>query len=198
MPIGLAPEVTYFRPSRKIASARTVAVVVPSPASSLVLLATSRTICAPMFSHASSSSISLATVTPSLVTVGDPNFLSSTTLRPLGPSVALTARLNFSTPLRRDWRASSSKINCFAGINQMIVDGFNSCELFDDGENVITVEDLVFLAVQFDFSAAIFADQHTVTLLDFEGNLPAIVVGLTSAERHDHAFHRFSLWRYRG
>ena len=50
MPMGLAPEVTYFRPSRKIASARTVAVVVPSPASSLVLLATSRTIWAPIFS----------------------------------------------------------------------------------------------------------------------------------------------------
>jgi hypothetical protein len=33
-----------------MASARTVAVVVPSPAMSLVLLATSRTSCAPMFS----------------------------------------------------------------------------------------------------------------------------------------------------
>src|SRR5207249_6372041 len=172
-----------------MASASNVAVVVPSPASSLVLLATSRTIWAPMFSQADSSSMSLATVTPSLVTVGDPNFLSSTTLRPLGPSVALTARLNFSTPLRRDWRASSSKINCFPGINQMIVDGFNSCELFDDGENVITVEDLVFLAVQFDFSAAIFADQHAVALLDFEGNFPAIVVSFAGANSHDETFH---------
>src|SRR5213075_2105682 len=59
MPIGLAPEVTCLRPSRKIASARTVAVVVPSPASSLVLLATSRTICAPIFSQGSSNEISL-------------------------------------------------------------------------------------------------------------------------------------------
>ena len=50
MPMGLAPEVTYLRPSRKMASASTVAVVVPSPAASLVLLATSRTIWAPMFS----------------------------------------------------------------------------------------------------------------------------------------------------
>ena len=39
--VGFAPAVTFFRPSRKIASARTVAVVVPSPAMSLVLLATS-------------------------------------------------------------------------------------------------------------------------------------------------------------
>jgi hypothetical protein len=40
-----------------------------------------------MFSTASLSSISLATVTPSLVIVGEPNFLSMTTFRPLGPRV---------------------------------------------------------------------------------------------------------------
>ena len=74
-----------------MACASTVAVVVPSPATSDVLLATSRTIWAPMFSSGSLSSISFATVTPSLVMVGDPNFLSSTTLRPFGPSVTLTA-----------------------------------------------------------------------------------------------------------
>ena len=48
--IGLAPAATVFRPSLKMASARTVAVVVPSPATSQVLEATSRTIWAPMFS----------------------------------------------------------------------------------------------------------------------------------------------------
>ena len=41
---------TARRPSLNTASASTVAVVVPSPATSLVLLATSRTIRAPMFS----------------------------------------------------------------------------------------------------------------------------------------------------
>ena len=50
-------------------------VVVPSPATSLVLLATSRTIWAPMFSNLSASSISLATVTPSLVMRGAPKFV---------------------------------------------------------------------------------------------------------------------------
>src|ERR1043166_4345699 len=64
-----------------------VAVVVPSPATSEVFDATSRTICAPMFSSGSFRSISLATVTPSFVMVGDPNFLSITTLRPFGPRV---------------------------------------------------------------------------------------------------------------
>ena len=47
---GFAPAATVFTPSRKMAWARTVAVVVPSPATSEVLEATSRTICAPMFS----------------------------------------------------------------------------------------------------------------------------------------------------
>src|SRR5204863_23614 len=68
--IGLAPAATVFTPSRKIACAKTVAVVVPSPATSEVLEATSRTICAPMFSRLSFSSISFATVTPSLVIAG--------------------------------------------------------------------------------------------------------------------------------
>ena len=100
MAIGLAPAVTAFTPSRKIACASMVAVVVPSPATSEVFDATSRTICAPMFSSGSFSSISLATVTPSLVIVGAPNFLSRTTLRPLGPSVTLTASASWFTPRR--------------------------------------------------------------------------------------------------
>src|SRR2546427_713975 len=46
--IGFDPAVTDFNPSRKIACASTVAVVVPSPARSEVLVATSFTIWAPM------------------------------------------------------------------------------------------------------------------------------------------------------
>ena len=42
--IGFAPAVTFFKPSETIDCARTVAVVVPSPAISDVLDATSRTI----------------------------------------------------------------------------------------------------------------------------------------------------------
>src|SRR5438105_3948149 len=100
--IGFAPAATVFTPSRKMACASTVAVVVPSPATSLVLLATSRTICAPMFSSASFSSISFATVTPSLVMTGAPNFFSITAFRPLGPSVILTASARMFTPRRID------------------------------------------------------------------------------------------------
>ena len=78
-PSGFAPAATFFRPWRTIAWASTVAVVVPSPATSLVAVATSRTSWAPWFWKTSSTSISRAIVTPSLVMVGAPNFLSRTT-----------------------------------------------------------------------------------------------------------------------
>ncbi len=93
--------------------ASTVAVVVPSPATSFVLVATSFTSWAPMFSNASSSSTSRAIVTPSLVMVGAPNFLSITTLRPLGPSVTLTVSASLSTPASRPRRADSSNLSIF-------------------------------------------------------------------------------------
>ena len=96
--------------------ANTVAVVVPSPASSLALEATSFTICAPIFSNLSSSSISLATDTPSLVMIGEPNDLSRMTLRPLGPKVTRTAFAKMLTPLSILLRASSPKRTSFAAI----------------------------------------------------------------------------------
>ena len=50
MPTGFAPAVTFFNPSRTMACVKTVAVVVPSPAISFVLDATSATSFAPIFS----------------------------------------------------------------------------------------------------------------------------------------------------
>ena len=96
-----------------MACASTVAVVVPSPATSLVLLATSRTNWAPMFSNGSSSSISLATVTPSLVEAGEPNFLSSTTLRPRGPRVTFTVLAILLMPLSMSARAFFTEVQLF-------------------------------------------------------------------------------------
>ena len=92
--IGFAPAARFFIPSFTIACASTVAVVVPSPATSFVLDATSLINCAPMFSKPSSSSISFAMVTPSFVISGAPNGLSSTTFLPFGPSVTLTVFAN--------------------------------------------------------------------------------------------------------
>ena len=114
--IGFMPAATDLAPSLTMACASTVAVVVPSPAVSLVFWATSRTICAPMFSNLSSSSISLATVTPSLVMRGAPKLLSSTTLRPLGPSVTCTALARMSTPRSMRSRASVENFTSLAAI----------------------------------------------------------------------------------
>ena len=114
MSIGFAPAVTLRMPSLIIAWPRTTAVVVPSPATSSVLVATSLSNWAPMFSNGSSNSMSRAIVTPSLVIVGAPNFLSRTTLRPLGPIVTLTASARRSTPRLSDRRAVSSKTSCLA------------------------------------------------------------------------------------
>ena len=83
--IGFAPAATVLTPSRidRLGqNGRGRGAVAGNVAE--VFDATSRTICAPMFSSASLSSISLATVTPSLVMVGEPNFFSITTLRPFG------------------------------------------------------------------------------------------------------------------
>ena len=112
--IGLAPAATLRIPSSIIACANTVAVVVPSPATSFVLVATSLTSCAPIFSNGSANSISRAIVTPSLVIVGAPNFLSKTTLRPFGPNVTFTAFAKASTPRPNARRASSLNNTSFA------------------------------------------------------------------------------------
>src|ERR1700710_623641 len=45
-------------------------------------------------------------VTPSLVIIGEPNFLSITTLRPRGPRVTLTVSASLLTPRSRARRAS--------------------------------------------------------------------------------------------
>src|SRR5207253_5623739 len=57
-----------------------------------------------------------ATVTPSLVTVGEPKLFCRMTLRPLGPSVTLTARASLAMPRRMASRASWSNAICFAAI----------------------------------------------------------------------------------
>ena len=118
--IGLWPETTYFMPSRTMDCASTVAVVVPSPAMSAVLEATSFTICAPMFWSLSLSSISFATLTPSLVMVGPPNERSMTTLRPLGPRVTFTALARILTPSTILVRALSPNTTSFAAMIEFL------------------------------------------------------------------------------
>src|SRR6478736_1831133 len=169
-----------------MACARTVAVVVPSPAMSLVFEATSRTICAPMFSNLSASSISLATVTPSLVIRGAPKLLSSTTLRPFGPNVTFTASARMSTPRSMRARASPPKRTSLAAML------LNPCsyrqrsggsrrrsgrlllgrrdDARDDAHDVGLLHDQKVLAIQLHFGAGPFAEQDPVAGLNIQRN----------------------------
>src|SRR6202050_189939 len=185
MSIGLRPEATALRPSRMIACASTVAVVVPSPASSEVLDATSFTICAPMFSNLSFSSISLATETPSLVTVGAPKLFSSTALRPLGPSVALTAFARMLTPRNMRCRASSLNRTSFAAI-VVILDVLLA---FDDGHDVFFTHDHEVFALDFHLSAAVLAEQDLVADLDVERTHLPVFQNLAFAHGDNLSLH---------
>src|SRR5256885_1831622 len=144
-----------------MACASTVAVVVPSPAVSDVLLATSRTICAPMFSSGSFRSISFATVTPSLVIVGDPNFLSRTTLRPFGPRVTFTASASWFTPRSTAWRDCSPYTICFAiDVLLLLLLRFLRAVavVFDDGEHFVFAHDEEVLTIELDLLAGVLAE----------------------------------------
>src|SRR5258707_9814319 len=171
--IGFMPAATDLAPSRTIACASTVAVVVPSPAMSLVLEATSRTICAPMFSNLSASSMSLATVTPSLVMRGAPNDLSSTTLRPLGPSVTFTALARISTPRSMGSRASTLNLTSLAAIvccsRGLKLRGLAlAAGLHDHAHDVALLHDDQILAIELHLGARPLAEQHAVADLDVE------------------------------
>ena len=113
MAIGSPPAATFLTPSLIIAWAKTVAVVVPSPATSFVFVATSFTNLAPMFSYGSSSSISFAIVTPSFVIKGAPKLLSNTTFLPFGPNVTFTVSANVFTPSSIFFLASSPNLISF-------------------------------------------------------------------------------------
>src|SRR5687767_9132986 len=196
--IGFMPAATDFMPSRTIAWASTVAVVVPSPAMSLVFEATSRTICAPMFSNLSLSSISLATVTPSLVMRGAPKLLSMTTLRPLGPKVTLTASARMSTPFMMRSRASRLNFTSLAAI-WLPFHGFEKSQKSrshtrtrarvrrsaDDPENVALLHDDQVFTVDLHFGARPFAEQDLVAGLDVQRRDLAVVGARPGADR-DH------------
>src|SRR3954463_2702378 len=213
--IGFMPAATALAPSRTIAAARTVAVVVPSPAASADLEATSRTICAPMFSNLSSSSISLATVTPSLVMRGAPNDLSSTTLRPFGPSVTLTALARMSTPRSMRSRASTPNLTSLADIFVFpeLMSGSHPFgrrlagapqgervrrkrlgglllgrgDVGEDAHDVAFLHDQQFLAIELDLGAGPLAEQDAVADLEVDRDQLASFVTATGTDGGDFA-----------
>src|SRR6266436_3478829 len=213
--IGFMPAATALAPSFTMAAASTVAVVVPSPAASADLEATSRTIWAPMFSNLSSSSISLATVTPSLVMRGAPNDLSSTTLRPFGPSVTRTAWERVSMPRSILSRASTENFTSLAAILVTPIQRdywviFRGSRLllapWDDDEIVKTLRDLFlghgldhhahdiallhdqeFGVVDLDLGARPLAERHPVTDLEVDRDDPAGFVAPAGTDGDDLA-----------
>ncbi len=58
-------------------------------------------------------------------------------------------------------------------------------------------QNLVFLAVNLDFRAAVFADEDAVALFDFKRDFLAVVVRFAGAERDDDAFGAVFPWRNR-
>src|SRR6266404_7618133 len=129
-----------------------------------VLDATSFTIWAPMLASLSSSSISLATVTPSLVTVGEPQDFSMMTLRPRGPSVTLTVLASMLRPWAMLCRADCAKTISLAA---MTFSPFPS-SLFDHREDVVLAQNQVLRAVDLDLVAGVLAEQDLVAGLDLQ------------------------------
>src|SRR5262245_29874914 len=181
--IGLAPAATLRMPLVTIAWASTVAVVVPSPATSLVFVATSLTSWAPMFSNGSSSSTSFAIETPSLVIVGAPHFLSRTTLPPCGPSVPLTASASVLTPASSARRASPPNLMISA-----------MCSGLDDREDVAAGEDQQVVTGDGDLGAAVLGVEDGLADLDAERDqLAGGLAALAGPDRQHFALLRLLL-----
>src|SRR5437016_2592246 len=149
-----------------------------------------------MFSSGSFRSISLATVTPSLVMVGEPNFLSRTTLRPLGPRVTFTASANWFTPRSMACRDCSPYTICFAIIQlrcERLLLLFLRAGVVDDGQHFVFAHDEVFLTIELDFLSGIFAEQDEIAGLYVKRGPLAVVFHLAGAGGDDLALLRLFL-----
>src|SRR6516164_8145958 len=166
-----------------------------------------------MFSNLFSSSISLATVTPSLVTRGAPNDLSSTTLRPLGPSVTRTASARMSLP----WQPCRTPEGLVALLRCAAAQLFSAkpaqrvqCEdktLRAEGSGGLSrtpsfhqhphqiafLHDHILDAVELDFGPRPLAEQHPVADLDVDRDELAALIATTRADGNDLSFLRFFL-----
>src|SRR5512139_3395246 len=149
-----------------------------------------------MFSYLSWSSTSLATVTPSLVTRGEPNDFSMITFRPRGPRVTLTASVSMSTPTLILARASSLNLSCFAIVSSLLecVRPVGWCGLLrDDREDVVLAQDQVLHSVDLDLRAGVFPEQDAVARLHLGSHPGAVVRHLAGAHGNDQAFLRLLL-----
>src|SRR5216683_2772372 len=125
--------------------------------------------------------------------------LSMTTLRPLGPKVALTAAAMMLTPRSRAARPSSLNMTCF-GILVLLLDRAREltgprgpvglavrARLLDDREHVLFLHDQVLLLVDLHLGARVLAEEDLVAGLHVQGDLLAVLVHLPVAHRDDLA-----------
>src|SRR4051812_36268979 len=137
-----------------------------------------------MFSNLSLSSISLATVTPSLVIRGAPKLLSSTTLRPFGPSVTFTASARMSTPRSIRSRATAPNLTSFAAIVAYLVfvmewlgsGGLPRGGVLEDAQDVGLLHDHELFAGDDHVGARPLAEQDAVAGLHVQRAQLALVV----------------------
>src|SRR5262249_2705282 len=142
------------------------------------------------------------------VTGGAPHFLSSTTLRPRGPSVTFTALARISTPFMISARACSLNSSILAAIGPPNgSQAVRACPcaarvrdragllagLAEHAEDLVLAQDHVLRAVDLHVRAAVLADQDAVALLDLRGDAPAFLGQLAGAHGHDLALLRLLL-----
>src|SRR5437899_3274289 len=123
---------------------------------------------------------------PTLVTVGAPNDLSSTTLRPRGPSVTVTASARMFTPRKIFSRASWPNFTSFAAMS-------SPSSAFDHAEDVLLAHDEVLLAVDLDLRSGVLAEQDPVADLHVERQHLAVLVHLALADGDHLALLRLLL-----
>src|ERR1051326_4921590 len=135
-----------------------------------------------MFSMGSFNSISFATVTPSFVISGEPNFLSRTTLRPLGPNVILTALASMLTPRKIACLESSQRTICFA-IFILFLSGCLA-GLGHNSTDLVLTQNQVVLIVHADFGSRIFSEHYPIAFFQVERQERAVLENPTTSERH--------------
>src|SRR5262245_51885697 len=123
---------------------------------------------------------------------GAPNDLSSTTLRPLGPSVTFTALFRISTPRNILSRASTENFTSLAAIfgspefaqskvclGRLLLGG----AFLDDAHDVALLHDQEILAVDLDLGARPLAEQHAIADFDVDRDQLAGLVAAAGPDR---------------
>src|SRR3984957_17179122 len=125
------------------------------------------------------------------------------TLRPLGPSVTLTALLRISTPRNKRSRASEEKRTSLADISldpsildkKFCLGGFllgGGCA-FNHAHDVGLLHDQEILAVDLDFGARPLAEQDPLAGLELDGGDLAALIAAAGSDRDDFALLRLFL-----